>query len=492
MVTLLKFIILFPVIGAVGLLGLKGLGLLKTDSDAIAWGIGISGITFIATVFLWVLFDRSDPGFQGLSTLFLNPLTGGNVLVGVDGIGLLLLVLTGLLTPICILCSRNSVKTRALEFVICFLVMESLLMGVFTVLDIMLFYILFEGVLIPMFLVIGVWGARERKIRASYQFFLYTLAGSLFMLLAMVFIYFESGTTDLTLLYTMEISEKRQLFLWLAFFSSFAVKVPMVPVHLWLPEAHVEAPTAGSVILAGILLKLGGYGLMRFSLPLFPEASVYFTPLVFAMSLLGVVYTGLTTLRQVDLKKIIAYSSVGHMGFVTLGLFTWTIQGLEGAYYLMLGHGIVSSALFLCIGVLYDRHHTRILKYYGGFAQHMPLFAFTFIFFTLANVGLPGTSNFVGEFLVMLGLFQANTFATFVAATGVIFSAAYGLWLANRLLFGQYSGIGPGGRSIAQYQDMNRREIMTFGPLILITLWMGIYPESFLGPVHGAVSLLLA
>jgi proton-translocating NADH-quinone oxidoreductase chain M len=337
-----------------------------------------------------------------------------------------------------------------------------------------------------MFLIIGVWGSRERKIRAAYQFFLYTLIGSLFMLLAILLIYFQVGTTDVQILLTTEFSERRQLFLWFAFFASFAVKIPMLPFHIWLPEAHVEAPTAGSVILAGVLLKLGGYGFLRFSIPMFPEATIFFTPLVYTMSVLAIIYASLTTLRQVDLKKIIAYSSVAHMNFCTIGMFTLNVQGIEGSILLMLSHGIVSSALFLCIGVLYDRHHTRIVKYYSGLVHTMPLFVVTFCVFTLANLSLPGTSSFVGEFLILVGAYQSNTVTTFLAATGMVLGGAYSVWLFNRVCFGNLKMF-----SLQGFRDMDRRETFIFIPLLFLTFFMGVYPEIFLDGIHVSVIDLL-
>jgi proton-translocating NADH-quinone oxidoreductase chain M len=357
---------------------------------------------------------------------------------------------------------------------------------VFCVLDLLLFYIFFESVLMPMFLIVGVWGSRERKIRAAYQFFLYTLVGSLLMLLAIVIIYFQAGTTDLQILWNTEFSEKKQLLLWLAFFASFAVKVPMVPFHIWLPEAHAEAPTSGSVILAGILLKMGGYGFLRFSLPMFPLASVYFSPLIFVLSLIAVIYASLTTLRQIDLKKIIAYSSVSHMGFVTIGIFTLTIQGIEGSILLMLSHGLVSSSLFLCVGVLYDRYHTRVIKYYSGLVQVMPIFTVFLMFFSFANIGFPGTSSFVGEILVLIGSFQINTTLTFFSAISMILGAAYSIWLLNRISFGVLKT-----EYFSYFQDISRRELWILSILAFLVIWMGICPNVFLTEMHISVFNLL-
>jgi proton-translocating NADH-quinone oxidoreductase chain M len=338
-----------------------------------------------------------------------------------------------------------------------------------------------------MFLVIGVWGARERKIRAAYQFFLYTLLGSVLMLLGVLLMAFQCGSTDIELLTVTEWSHERELLLWLAMFASFAVKVPMVPVHIWLPEAHVEAPTAGSLVLAGVLLKLGTYGFLRFSIPMFPYATLYFTPLMLTMSVVAIVYSSLTTLRQVDLKKIIAYSSVAHMNFVTLGLFSLNTQGVEGAILLMLSHGVVSPALFMCVGVLYDRHKTRLLRYYAGMARTMPIFAVLLVFFTMANISLPGTSSFVGEFLVFAGIFQSSTWAASVAATGMVLGAGYGLWLCNRVLYGV-----PKPHFISTTADVNRREFWCFVPLIVVVVWMGIYPESYLSMMHTSVANILS
>ena len=409
-----------------------------------------------------------------------------NFYIGLDGISLLFVVLTTFLVPVCILVGWSSIKNYKKEYIIAFLILESFMICVFCMLDLLLFYVFFESVLIPMFIIIGVWGSRQRKIQAAYQFFLYTLLGSVFMLLAILFIWFQTGTTDLQILLTTEFSELRQILLWLAFFASFAVKVPMVPVHIWLPEAHVEAPTAGSVILAGILLKLGTYGFLRFSIPMFPEATLYFTPFIYTLSVIAILYTSLTTIRQVDLKKIIAYSSVAHMNFVTIGMFSLNLQGIEGSILLMLSHGLVSSALFLCVGALYDRHKTRLVKYYSGLASTMPIFAVLFLFFTLANMSLPGTSSFVGEFLILVGVFERNTLIATLAALGMILGAAYSLWIYNRVVFGVWKP-----HYINKLADLNRREVFTFIPFVFGVLWMGIYPEPFLECMHASVLNLL-
>jgi proton-translocating NADH-quinone oxidoreductase chain M len=406
--------------------------------------------------------------------------------IGIDGISLFFVVLTTFLIPICILVGWSSIKSYKKEYMIAFLICESFMIAVFCMLDLLLFYVFFESVLIPMFIIIGVWGSRQRKIQAAYQFFLYTLLGSVFMLLAILFIFFQTGTTDLQILLTTEFSERRQILLWIAFFASFSVKVPMVPVHIWLPEAHVEAPTAGSVILAGILLKLGTYGFLRFSIPMFPEATLYFTPFIYTLSVIAIIYTSLTTIRQIDLKKIIAYSSVAHMNFVTIGMFSLNIQGIEGSILLMLSHGLVSSALFLCVGVLYDRHKTRLVKYYGGLVNTMPMFSTIFLFFTLANMSLPGTSSFIGEFLILVGAFQRNSLVATLAALGMILGAAYSLWLYNRVIFGNFKP-----KFLQKFSDLNRREVLIFLPFIVGVIWMGVYPEVFLECMHTSVSNLV-
>jgi len=414
------------------------------------------------------------------------PYSNINFYIGIDGISLFFVVLTTFLIPICILVGWSSIKSYKKEYMIAFLICESFMIAVFCMLDLLLFYVFFESVLIPMFIIIGVWGSRQRKIQAAYQFFLYTLLGSVFMLLAILFIFFQTGTTDLQILLTTEFSERRQILLWIAFFASFSVKVPMVPVHIWLPEAHVEAPTAGSVILAGILLKLGTYGFLRFSIPMFPEATLYFTPFIYTLSVIAIIYTSLTTIRQIDLKKIIAYSSVAHMNFVTIGMFSLNIQGIEGSILLMLSHGMVSSALFLCVGVLYDRHKTRLVKYYGGLVSTMPMFSTIFLFFTLANMSLPGTSSFIGEFLILVGVFQRNSLVATLAALGMILGAAYSLWLYNRVIFGNFKP-----KFLQKFSDLNRREVLIFFPFIVGVIWMGVYPEVFLECMHTSVSNLV-
>nr|YP_009170595.1 NADH dehydrogenase subunit 4 [Chionoloma tenuirostre]ALF06909.1 NADH dehydrogenase subunit 4 [Chionoloma tenuirostre] len=449
-------------------------------------GLCTSLITFLYSLLFWIQFDNSTAKFQFVETIRWLPYSNINFYIGIDGISSFFVVLTTFLIPICILVGWSSIKSYKKEYMIAFLICESFMIAVFCMLDLLLFYVFFESVLIPMFIIIGVWGSRQRKIQAAYQFFLYTLLGSVFMLLAILFIFFQTGTTDLQILLTTEFSERRQILLWIAFFASFSVKVPMVPVHIWLPEAHVEAPTAGSVILAGILLKLGTYGFLRFSIPMFPEATLYFTPFIYTLSVIAIIYTSLTTIRQIDLKKIIAYSSVAHMNFVTIGMFSLNIQGIEGSILLMLSHGLVSSALFLCVGVLYDRHKTRLVKYYGGLVSTMPMFSTIFLFFTLANMSLPGTSSFIGEFLILVGAFQRNSLVATLAALGMILGAAYSLWLYNRVIFGNFKP-----KFLQKFSDLNRREVLIFFPFIVGVIWMGVYPEVFLECMHTSVSNLV-
>jgi len=442
---------------------------------------------FLLSLIMWMSFDNSSSRFQFVEAY--NWIESSNVIfyLGVDGISLFFILLTTLLIPICLLASWDAIKFNEKEYFIAFLAMEALVIAVFCVLDIILFYVFFESVLIPMFIIIGVWGSRERRIRAAYMFFLYTLLGSVLMLLAILYIYYQVGTTDYQIFLTTTFDPEVQKLLWLAFFASFAVKVPMLPVHIWLPEAHVEAPTAGSVILAGILLKLGSYGFLRFSLPLFPYASVYFTPLIYAFACIAVIYTSLTAIRQTDLKRIIAYASVAHMNLVLIGMFVYNLQGLEGSILQQLSHGLVSGALFLCVGVVYDRHHTRLVKYYSGLAHTMPIYIAIFMFFSMANIALPGTSSFVGEFLILAGAFQTNTTVCVLSATGMILGGGYSLWLFNRVAFGnikiQYMNV---------FSDVDKREFATLLPLIILTLVMGIYPEIFLDPMHSSCANLLA
>jgi proton-translocating NADH-quinone oxidoreductase chain M len=477
---MLSTLLLLPLFGAILIAPLSNRFLIQTI------GLSVSLLTFLVSLWLWVFFDNTAADYQFVESFVWFPSVNMNLTLGIDGISLFFILLSTFLVPICLLVGWTSIKAYIKEYFIFFLILETLMIGVFEILDVFLFYIFFESILIPMFLIVGIWGSRERKIRAAYQFFLYTLIGSVFMLLAILFLYYQAGTTDLQILLTTELSERRQLLLWFAFFCSFAVKVPMVPVHLWLPEAHVESPTAGSVILAGVLLKLGTYGFLRFSIPLFPAASVFFTPLIHTISILGIIYASLTTLRQIDLKKIIAYSSVGHMAVVTLGLFSLNVQGIEGAILLMLGHGFVASGLFLCIGMLYDRTKTRLVKYYGGLVHVMPMFSSVFLILTFANLGLPTTSNFCGEFLVLTGAFQVNPAMTTLAASSMILSAAYALWLYNRVVFGSLKTV-----YINEFADLNRREVFIFIPFIIGVFGMGIYPEVFLQTFHCSVHHLL-
>ena len=480
---LLSNLILIPLIGSLLVLFIPS----QYKETIKVTVLSFSLAEFLLSLMMWMSFDNSSSRFQFVEAY--NWIESSNIIfyLGVDGISLFFILLTTLLIPICLLASWDAIKFNEKEYFIAFLAMEALVIAVFCVLDIILFYVFFESVLIPMFIIIGVWGSRERRIRAAYMFFLYTLLGSVLMLLAILYIYYQVGTTDYQILLTTTFDPEVQKLLWLAFFASFAVKVPMLPVHIWLPEAHVEAPTAGSVILAGILLKLGSYGFLRFSLPLFPYASVYFTPLIYAFACVAVIYTSLTAIRQTDLKRIIAYASVAHMNLVLIGMFVYNLQGLEGSILQQLSHGLVSGALFLCVGVIYDRHHTRLVKYYSGLAHTMPIYIAIFMFFSMANIALPGTSSFVGEFLILAGAFQTNTTVCVLSATGMILGGGYSLWLFNRVAFGnikvQYMGA---------FSDVDKREFATLLPLIISTLVMGIYPEIFLDPMHLSCSNLLA
>jgi NADH-quinone oxidoreductase subunit M len=477
---ILSLVTFFPLLGALYIATLN-----KDAKRNARWvALYTTLFTFGASLYIWVHFDPANPGFQFVEEM---DWLGGSIRykMGVDGISMLFVILTTFLMPLCILASWESIEDRVKEYMIAFLVLETLMIGVFCALDLVLFYLFFEGGLIPMFLIIGVWGG-ARRVYASFKFFLYTLLGSVLMLLAIMAMYWHAGTTDIPTLLTHKFPAEMQRYLWLAFFASFAVKLPMWPVHTWLPDAHVEAPTAGSVILAGILLKMGGYGFLRFSLPMFPLASQEFAPFVFTLSVVAIIYTSLVALAQEDVKKLIAYSSVAHMGFVTMGIFSFTVQGVDGAIFQMLSHGLVSAALFLCVGVVYDRMHTREIAAYGGLVNRMPIYAVCFMVFTLANVGLPGTSGFIGEFLTLLGAFKANTWVAFLATTGVILSAAYALYLYGRMIFGPLEK--PGLRNIS---DMSYREILVFAPLVLLVILFGFYPAPVLDVTAVSVKKLV-
>ncbi len=441
-------------------------------------------IDFALGIVLWANFDSSTAAFQFQENL---PLFAPwfSWKLGIDGIALMLIQLSTFLMPICVLASWRSIERRVPEYMAAFLLMETLMLGVFMAQDLFLFYIFFEAGLIPMYLIIGIWGG-ARRIYASYKFFLYTLLGSVLMLIAMLWMVNEAGTTDIPSLMVHDFPLQAQIWLWFAFLASFAVKMPMWPVHTWLPDAHVEAPTAGSVILAGVLLKLGGYGFIRFSLPMFPQASAHLMWVVFGLSMVAVVYTSLVALVQTDMKKLIAYSSVAHMAFVTIGLFAFNVQGIEGAMIVMLSHGLVSGALFLCVGVIYDRLHTREIARYGGLADNMPRYALLFMLFTMASVGLPGTSGFVGEFLVLVGAYKAQSWVAFVATTGIILGAAYMLFLYRRIAYGKLDK-----PDVAAMPDLSARELWLLAPIGAVVLWMGVYPETFLKPMRASIAGLV-
>jgi NADH-quinone oxidoreductase subunit M len=476
---ILSVVTFLPLVGALFILALRGEDA-KTFDNARWVALWTTLVTFAVSLILLYQFDFSSPDFQFVEKRAWLADTI-QFQMGVDGIALPFVILTTFLMPICIVASWSSVTKRVKEYMVAFLVLETLMIGTFCATDLLLFYIFFEGGLIPMFLIIGVWGGK-RRIYATFKFFLYTFLGALLMLLAIMAMYWQAGTTDIRALQAFHFAPSLQTWLWLAFFASFAVKLPMWPVHTWLPDAHVEAPTAGSVVLAAILLKMGGYGFIRFSLPMFPDASEYFTPLVFTLSVIAIVYTSLVALMQEDMKKLIAYSSVAHMGFVTLGIFSGTEQGLQGAVFQMVSHGLVSGALFLCVGVIYDRMHTREIAAYGGLVNRMPLYAAVFMVFTLANVGLPGTSGFVGEFLTLVGTFYANTTVAFAAALGLILSACYALWLYRRVIFGVLDK-----PQLAAIADLSPREVMTLAPLIVLTVLFGFWPMPVLDTSAAAV-----
>jgi NADH-quinone oxidoreductase subunit M len=481
---ILSLITFLPLLGALLIMSLRG------DEDSVAGNaryisLTTSLVTFALSVYLYMGFDKGSADFQFVEKKDWLPGLNISYKMGVDGISLFFILLSTLLTPICILASWESIQKRVREYMMSFLLLETMMLGMFSALDLVLFYVFFEGVLLPMFVIIGVWGG-QRRVYAAFKFFLYTLLGSVLMLISILAVYHKLGTTDIPTLMQSPIPFAMQKWIFLAFLASFAVKVPMWPVHTWLPDAHVEAPTAGSVILAGVLLKMGGYGFLRLSLPILPQASEYFTPLIFSLSVIAVIYTSLVALAQEDMKKLIAYSSVAHMGFVTLGIFTLTTQGMQGAMFQMLSHGIVSAALFLCVGVVYDRLHTREISRYGGLVHNMPRYATVFMIFMLASVGLPGTSGFVGEFLVLLGAYQVHTLATFLAATGVVLGAAYMLYLYKRVVFGDLTKA-----DVKAMTDLNPREIVIFAPLVALVFWMGIYPSSFIKPMAPALEKVI-
>ncbi len=484
---LLSVVTFLPLAGALFILMIR-----SPDPEVVAensrnMALLTSVFTFVASLGIWYYFERGTADFQFVEKVEWLPGFDITYHMGVDGISMMFVLLSTLLTPICVLASWRSIKVRVKEYMISFLILETMMVGMFCALDYLLFYVFFEGVLIPMFIIIGVWGSGERRIYAAFKFFLFTLLGSVLMLLALLAMYLEAGTTDIPTLLATEFGSTMQKWLWLAMFASFAVKVPMWPVHTWLPDAHVEAPTAGSVILAGVLLKMGGYGFLRFSIPMLPEATVFFTPLVYALSIVAIIYTSLVALAQEDMKKLIAYSSVAHMGYVTIGMFTMTVQGIQGSIFQMLSHGIVSAALFLCVGVVYDRLHSREIARFGGLVNIMPKYALVFMIFTLASVGLPGTSGFVGEFLSLVGAFTANTWVGALASIGVVLGAAYMLWLYRRVIFGELTK-----EDLKGMLDLGPREVAIFVPLILLVFWMGIYPSSFIDVMEASVDKLIA
>ena len=478
-IPILTLTIFLPLVGVLFLFFIKGQQeFINKTSGYVA--ILTSGITFCASILILLNFNYSNPDFQFVEQhdWIFNFV---NYKVGIDGISLSFILLTTFITPICILATINSIQNRLREFLVALLLMETMMIGVFCSLDLFIFYLFFEAGLIPMFLIIGIWGG-ERRVYSAFKFFLYTLFGSVFMLISIIYIYFDAGTLDVEKLLNIQINKDYQKYLWLGFFASFAVKTPMWPVHTWLPDAHVEAPTSGSVILAAILLKMAGYGFIRFSLGLFPDASIYFSPLVFTLSIIAIIYTSLVALVQKDMKKLIAYSSVAHMGFVTIGIFVFNKEGIEGSIFQMISHGIISSALFLCVGVVYDRLHTREISEYGGVVNVMPNYAVMFMVFTLGSLGLPGTSGFIGEILVLIGSFKFNYWIAFFAATGVILSACYSLWLYRRVVFGEITNL-----KIKNLTDLNKNEYLILTPLLIMTIVLGFYPALVLDLISTSV-----
>jgi len=484
---ILTIIIFLPLVGVFFLLFNNKKDNDENSTNQISFNVSFltSILVFVLSLVLWINFDSSSSEFQFIEEKkWIINFT--KYKVGIDGISILFVVLTAFITPICIIATSNSVKVRKKDFFIALLLMETMMLGVFCSLDLFIFYLFFEAGLIPMFLIIGIWGG-IRRVYSAFKFFLYTLFGSIFMLIAIIFIYHQSGTTDIQTLLKFDIAAQYQYWLWLGFFASFAVKTPMWPVHTWLPDAHVEAPTAGSVILAAILLKMAGYGFIRFSIGFFPIASEYFAPLIFVLSIIAIIYTSLVALMQKDMKKLIAYSSVAHMGFVTIGIFAFNSQGLEGSIFQMISHGIVSAALFLCVGVVYDRMHTREISDYGGVVNTMPKYSIIFMIFILAGLGLPGTSGFVGEFLVLIGAFKSNYLVSFFAATGVVLSACYSLWLYRRVVFGEISN-----DNVKSLKDVNQYELFTLLPLVFLAIVLGIFPNIILDTISVSVENIIS
>ena len=479
---ILSSLILLPLLGALFIFFSKSKSNTHLTSKYLA--LFVSFANFILSLYLWHLFDPSTSEFQFLEER--SWIKGFiNYKVGIDGISILFIILTTFISPLCVVSVNNTIKNRLKEFLIAILLMESLMIGVFCSLDLVVFYLFFEGGLIPMFLIIGIWGG-ERRVYSAFKFFLYTLLGSVLMLIAIISIYWITGTTDITYLYSIGVDEKYQYLLWLAFFSSFAVKTPMWPVHTWLPDAHVEAPTAGSVLLAAILLKMAGYGFIRFSIGLFPIASEYFVPLIYFLSLVAIIYTSFVALMQEDMKKLIAYSSVAHMGFVTLGIFTFTQQGLEGSIFQMISHGLVSAALFLSVGVIYERMHTRLIANYGGLVSVMPKYSIVLMVFTLGAIGLPGTSGFIGEFLILVGTFKKSFLVATIASLGVILAAAYMLWLYKRIIFGEIFK-----NELKKMTDLNKSEIFILSSLVFPIIFFGFYPEPLLSTIEISIENLI-
>ena len=482
-IPILSILIFIPVVGIFFML------LIRNNDDQSSQNLKhtalwITFLNFIISLSLLFSFDLNNPDFQFVEKYAWIE-SGISYHLGIDGVSILFVILTTMLVPICILASYESIKFSVKEYLISFLALETFMIGVFCSLDLVLFYLFFEGGLIPMFLIIGIWGG-ERRVYSTFKFFLYTLAGSVFMLLAIIYIFISTGTTDVETLLVYNFTTNEQLILWIAFFTSFMVKIPMWPFHTWLPDAHVEAPTAGSVILAGVLLKMAGYGFIRFSIGFFPDASEFFAPFIFSLSVIAIIVTSLIALVQEDMKKLIAYSSVAHMGFVTLGIFTFTVQGIEGGIIQMISHGIVSAALFLCVGVVYDRLHTREIARYGGLVSKMPFYSFSFMIFILASLGLPGTIGFVGEFLVLLSIFTVNTYFAIFATTGVVLAATYSLWLYRRIIFGALIK-----DDLSEMFDLTRREIIIFLPLIILTVFIGLYPKPIINIIEPSTEKIV-